>query len=36
VRDRRCTQRILVGKPEGWKPLERLEDDIKIGFEKVG
>ena len=40
VRDRRGSYRVLVGKPEGRRPLGRprcrLENDIKVGLQKVG
>jgi hypothetical protein len=38
--DRRGTYRVLVGKPEGKRPLGRSrlgwEDDIKIDLQEVG
>jgi hypothetical protein len=38
--ERRCAYRVLVGKPEGKKPLgrhrRRLEDNIKIDLQEVG
>jgi len=37
---RRGAYRVLVGKPEGKKPLERTrhtwEDNIKMDFQEVG
>jgi hypothetical protein len=40
MRERRDAYRILVGKPEGRRPLGRLrrrwEDNIKIALRKVG
>jgi len=37
---RRRTYRVLVGKPEGMRPLgrhrHRWEDNIKIGLQEVG
>ena len=36
----RCVYRVLVGKPEGKRPLgrpwRRWEDNIKMGFQEVG
>jgi hypothetical protein len=38
--ERRITSRVLVGKPEGKKPLgrprRRWEDKIKMDFQEVG
>jgi hypothetical protein len=38
--ERRCAYRILVGKPEGRRPLERprrrWDDNIKMDLEEVG
>jgi hypothetical protein len=38
--EKRCVYRILVGKPEGKKPLgrprRRWEDNIKMAFQEVG
>jgi hypothetical protein len=38
--DRRAVYRILVGKPEGkrpmWRPSCRWEDDIKMDLQEVG
>jgi len=38
--ERRCVYRILVGKPEGKRPLGRLrrrwEENIKIDLQEVG
>ena len=38
--DRRGVQRVLVGKPEGQRPLgshrHRWEDNIKIDLQEVG
>ena len=40
MRERRGTYRILVGKPEGKRPLgkprHRWEDNIKIDLEDIG
>ena len=40
MRERRGIYRVLVGKPEGKRPLgrprRRLEDNIKIDLEEVG
>jgi len=40
MRERRSAYRILVGKPEGKKPLgrprRRWEDNIKMDFQEVG
>ena len=37
---RRCVYRVLVGKPEGKRPLgrprRRLEDNIKMDLQEVG
>jgi hypothetical protein len=39
-RERRCAYRVLVGKPEGQRPLGRLryrwEDNIKLDLLNVG
>ena len=36
----RCVHRVLVGKPEGkrplWRPRRRLEDNIKVDLQEVG
>jgi hypothetical protein len=38
--ERRCVYGVLVGKPEGKRPLERNrregEDDIKMDLQEVG
>jgi len=38
--ERKGVHRVLVGKPEGKKPLikhrRRYEDDIKIGLTEIG
>jgi hypothetical protein len=38
--ERRCVYRILVGKPEGKRPLgkpkRKWEDNIKMGLQEVG
>jgi len=38
--ERRCVYRVLVGKPEGKKPLgrprRRWEDNIKMDLQEVG
>jgi hypothetical protein len=38
--ERRGAYRVLVGKPEGKRPLERLEcrweDNIKMDFQEIG
>jgi len=38
--ERRCAYRVLVGKPEGKRPLGsprgRWEDNIKVNFQEVG
>jgi hypothetical protein len=38
--DSRCVYRVLVGKPEGKRPLgkprHRWEDDIKMDLQEVG
>jgi hypothetical protein len=38
--DRRRVYRVLLGKPEGkrplWRPRHRFEDNIKIEFQEVG
>jgi hypothetical protein len=38
--ERRCVYRILVGKPEGKRPLERprrrWENNIKMDLQEVG
>jgi len=40
VRERRGTCRVLVGKPKGKRPLERLrcrwEDSIEMALQEVG
>jgi len=40
MRDRRGAYRVLVGKPEGKKPLgrprHRWEDNIKMALQEVG
>jgi hypothetical protein len=40
VRERRCVYKVLVGKPEGKRPLgrprRRWEDNIKIDLQVVG
>jgi len=40
MRERRCVYRVLVGKPEGKRPLKRLrhrwEDNIKTDLQEVG
>jgi len=40
MRERSGAERVLVGKPEGKRPLERLgcrwEDKNKMGFQKMG
>jgi hypothetical protein len=40
MRDRRDTYRVLVGKPEGQRPLRkprhRWEDNIKIDLQDTG
>jgi len=33
---KRCAYRILVGKPEGKRPLGRREDNIKKDMQEVG
>jgi hypothetical protein len=39
-RDERCVYRVLVGKPEGKRPLgrprRRWEDNIKMDIQEVG
>jgi hypothetical protein len=39
-REKRGVHRVLVGKPEGMRPLarprRRLEDNIKMDFQEVG
>jgi hypothetical protein len=32
----RCTYKILVGKPEGKRPLGRWEDNIILDFREMG
>jgi len=38
--DRKCVYRVLVGKPEGERPLGRprrgWDDNIKMDFQEVG
>ena len=40
MEEERCVHRVLVGKPEGKRPLgrprRRLEDNIKMDLEEVG
>jgi hypothetical protein len=40
MEDRRGTYRVLVGRPEGKRPIERprrrWEDDIKMDLQEVG
>ena len=40
IEARRCVFRVLVGKPEGKRPLgkprHRWEDNIKMGLQEVG
>jgi hypothetical protein len=40
MEERRCVYRVLVGKPEGKRPLRRprhrWEDSIKMDLQKVG
>ena len=33
--ERRCAYRVLVGKPEGKRPLVRWEDNIKVELQEV-
>ena len=34
--DRRVVYRVLVGRPEGKRQRDHLEDNIKTGFQEVG
>jgi hypothetical protein len=34
--EKRNTYRLLVGKPEGWRPRRRWMDNIKINLGEVG
>ena len=40
LRERRCVYRVLVGKPEGKRPLgrtrRRWEDNIKMDLQELG
>ena len=40
MRERRGIYRVLVGKPDGkrplWRPRRRLEDNIKMDFQEEG
>ena len=40
MRERRVVHRILVGKPEGkrplWRPRRRWDDNIKMDLQEVG
>jgi hypothetical protein len=40
MREKKCVERILVGKPEGKRPLGkpicRWEDNIRMGLRQIG
>jgi hypothetical protein len=34
--EKRNTYRILVGKPEGYRPRRRWEDNVRMDLRKIG